>query len=904
MDEEYEECERQRLSEKIAALAASYTPEWRYDAAHPDAGTALALIFQEMFLGTCRRFERIPEKQKYAFFEWLGLTMRPASAAGGYVTFGLSGDEFGGVFLKKGVAVSGAANAEGAEKSAGSHVTYETQEAVYVTPAKLTQVLFVDGARDYIARKDFSGPFAPFARQEKNLQEHAFYLCQDEVLHVSGPAEVRLRIEQPDAAQAEVFPWMLDEGQCSFSYGTADGFAEYGSRREKDGALILQIGENGEKPESRELFGKKGYWLCCRYKKAWCQEPFEADDIRIGSGRERMEPDLIWNQTGEQENERMYPFGDNPLPFAECYFASAEALGKPGARIGLSFRLDYEKIPFDNSVKPDRRWKLLMRRADFIPDPEYDITVAQVVWEYYNGTGWSRLMLGKKWETLFDGTGARAGQQVYLEFTCPSDAALLEWQAAPTRYLRIRILRMTNLYKPKGVFIVPVIGEVRFAYDYGREGRPPSLIAAVNNLEQRVFCMKENSPEPVPFPLLCGQKEERPSLYLGFHLPLSAGPIRFLFAMQEEVRGSLPLLRFSYSGRHGFADLSVVDKTEGFKKSGTLTLMGKADFAESAVCGETAYWVRITDERAEYRTWDRQRRMPRILGIYLNAARILAGKRQAQESPGTAANQMPGSVTRLCGAYGYVSRVTNPLPIGGGCGAETPAEALRRGSAALWHRGRAVTASDFEALAREASRAVKKVACCPNCNAQGRYEPGAVTVVLMPEEFEKGSLYSAEVRRQVETYLSERMSGNPAALGRLYVVDPVFLEMDCYVEAVVRDRNRIFEIQEEITETGRRFLHPLTGNYDGNGWEIGAVPNETQMINALKGIPGLLYIRSLRLFAYRNFGGERARVSLGGRDRARFEKQGGQMIERFAVPLPGRFEIAADAEQGAGIRLG
>lgn len=873
---------------QIARLAKAYTPEWRFDREHPDAGTALALLFADMFAGTIRRFERIPEKHRLAFFEQIGLHTRPASAARGYVTFGLSSDELGGTFLPKGVVVSG--RAAGEVQGRKEDMLYETTEAVYVTPAALTKAIFVDGERDYIAKKDVSGPFAPFSREEENLQEHVFYLCQSEVLSVSGDAEISMEFIPADKGDGMPGSWMLDGETCSFFYSTADGFAEYGGRRAEGGRLILWREKDGERAGRRTLFGKEGYWLGCRYQKPWRREPFLVKGIRMASRREGMEPDLIFNQEGEQENGSLLPFGENPAPFAECYFASGEALGKPGARVVLSFRLDYERIPFDHSVKADRRWKMLMKRADFVPDTEYDITVKQVVWEYYNGAGWSRLATEKKWESLFDATGARAGQQVRISFYAPEDAALLEWQTAPTRYLRVRVLKMTNLYQPKGAYIVPVLSGVRFSFDYEGEGRAPELAVSRNNCSERVYEGSKRGAESV-WELFCGQKESCPTLYLGFHRPLENGPLRVLCEMREELAGALPLLQFSYSGAQGFAPLSVVDTTEGFRRSGTLSFMGKADAAVETVCGEQAYWLRLQDVGGEYRAIEKRGGMPRIAGLFLNAAGISASAEQTARLGGCAGNQEPGGITKLNGSYGYVNRVTNPMLVYGGCDEEQEAEALMRGSAALRHGGRAVTVSDFEALAREASRSVKKVKCYPNCNAGGEYEPGAVAVALLLKEFQRGSMYFDAVRMQVTHYLTVRMSGNLSAGGKLSVVEPVFLEMDCDVEAVLTDEGNPLEIQEKIERAAALFLHPLTGNYDGNGWEIGTVPNETQMTNALKGVPGLAYIQSLRLTACRHAGQERIRVPLGGRDRRSLSGISDRRPERFMVPVPGRCRV-------------
>ena len=88
----------------------------------------------------------------------------------------------------------------------------------------------------------------------------------------------------------------------------------------------------------------------------------------------------------------------------------------------MSFSLDYERIPLENSGEPERDWKLVMKRSDFKPDPEYDITVERVIWEYYNGTGWSRLFDGTENSHIFNGGDGTMGQKFTIEFTCPEDA--------------------------------------------------------------------------------------------------------------------------------------------------------------------------------------------------------------------------------------------------------------------------------------------------------------------------------------------------------------------------------------------------------------------------------------------------------------------------------------------------
>ncbi|MCM1106284.1 MAG: baseplate J/gp47 family protein [Blautia sp.] len=851
---------QQEIVKELEALAASYTPEWNFDVENPDAGAALALLFAELFAGVRTRFLRLPEKHKRAFFDMCGLAPMPASPAYGHVVFGMSGDEFGGHYLPKGVKLS-------AKK--GTWVCgYETKEAVYVTAARLVSAYLVDQGRDYIGKKNVKAPFRPFAAEEENLQEHSFYLCMGEELFVSAGATVSLTFDgQKGLALSE----LAKQAEYDVSYMAKEGFVEFENRRQENGILRMECVST---PAEGELFGARGYFLrvCCR--KPWQGLPFTAEGIHAASRHGDIAPDLIWNLEGEQENFLVFPFGREPVPYGECYFASAEALSKAGARITLSFVLDYEKIPFDNSVSVDKNWRLVMRRADFVPDPEYDITIASVVWEYYNGVGWSRLPV-EQGEKIFCGSGA--GETVHIEFDCPSDARLLEWQSAPTRYLRVRILRMNNLYKPKGTYLVPVMSSLRFCYDYGGECVCPGLVVAVNNCEERRY--GEPGKNDGALELFYGQTRRETALYLGFHRPLEGAPLRFLFLVEEG--SSAGRLQFSYSGEKGFAALSVADGTEGLKKSGVVTA-GMSGHRRAFVCGESLYWLKLTAPEAGNAG---------ITGIYLNVASAVA---QASFF-GRAGNCPPGAVSRLDGSYGYVNRVTNPLPFSGGEDEEPLSETLRRGSAGLAHGGRAVTAWDYETLAKEASRAVERVKCNPCCNGRGEHVPGSVALVLLLQQYRSGSMYFAGVRSVVMEYFKARMGADIAALERLCIVEPLFIELDWEAE-VVAGAEWLYEVQSAVKETHRRFLDPISGNYDGNGWEIGVLPREAQSINALQKIPGLIYVRMLRLSAFRRVNGRRLQVPVGGRDKNAEDAGLLRLLRGFAVVQPGVCSVTVDAE--------
>lgn len=67
--EDWYPCDKEKLLEQMKKLAGAYTPEWRMDTERPDLGTALAIIYADMFSGTVRRFNRLPEKTAPPFSE-------------------------------------------------------------------------------------------------------------------------------------------------------------------------------------------------------------------------------------------------------------------------------------------------------------------------------------------------------------------------------------------------------------------------------------------------------------------------------------------------------------------------------------------------------------------------------------------------------------------------------------------------------------------------------------------------------------------------------------------------------------------------------------------------------------------------------------------------------------------
>ncbi|MBE9592052.1 MAG: putative baseplate assembly protein, partial [Proteobacteria bacterium] len=211
---------------------------------------------------------------------------------------------------------------------------------------------------------------------------------------------------------------------------------------------------------------------------------------------------------------------------------------------------------------------------------------------------------------------------------------------------------------------------------------------------------------------------------------------------------------------------------------------------------------------------------------------------------GSKGNVIADEIKDLKSSIAYVDKASNPLAAGGGTDIEDIDECIERGPLVLKHRNRAVTASDFEEIAYQASRAIGRAKCLSNFDNQGHFKPGWVTVIVIPESGEAKPKLSLQLKRRVETYLREH-SANTL---QLQVSEPVYAEASVTTILIATDIDAIPIVEKEAFIMLRGFLHPLTGGYEGNGWEFGRMPCISDFYALLEKIGGVDYVKELSVY--------------------------------------------------------
>ncbi|MGO4636593.1 putative baseplate assembly protein [Streptomyces sp. 2RAF24] len=229
-------------------------------------------------------------------------------------------------------------------------------------------------------------------------------------------------------------------------------------------------------------------------------------------------------------------------------------------------------------------------------------------------------------------------------------------------------------------------------------------------------------------------------------------------------------------------------------------------------------------------------------GAHIRVARYRTGG-------GPSGNVARGAISVLRSSVPYVARVANREAARGGVAGETLDNARLRAPEALRMQERAVTAEDYEIIARQAAPSVLRVRCLP-ASAEGG--AGAVRVLVVPDavadegdrlRFEQ-LIPSDQVLRTITTALDERR-----LIGTRLVVEPPFYQGVTVVARLSAPAAETDRVREAALAALFRHLDPLRGGPEGTGWAFGRPVQYGEVFGVLQRAVGDVLVEEIRLFA-------------------------------------------------------
>ena len=943
-----EKMSKEDIIDYMRNCAKQYVPEWRYDEEQSDAGTALVSIFAGLMHDNIKKFNMSVAGDLFSFFDGVNAKLYPASPAEGFVVFALPEGYVGEAEVPRQTRLL----AQGPD----GQLVFETQEEVLVKTMELEHIFLAKPKEDtiyelYSKKRDSAPSFFLFQDGEENLQQHLLYFCFGRELEITSHADARLSFV-PEGRSSEIEGLreaFLDSGRIRFFYGTGEEFCGIADLTYEDGTLCFPIqgGEQGIAP--MEEYGGM-YVIMAEVLDAEYFSGIYFREASLGTKCLGLRPEFINVNGTEQEMEEFFAFGANPSVYDEFYIGSGEIFGKAGAHISIEFDLDFVRIPIEEAASGMKiSWKRIMRKKEFVPEQEYDITIREVIWEYYNGYGWKRLSVSGQYGGIFAVEEGMRGVRRKMEFTCPADVERALVSSAENYCIRARIIRMNNAYKTRGAYIAPVAGNFSLSYSYEDNPLSPKVMFCRNNMELNVHGAAEMGREGFAFPACEARPEKEKTCYFGFAQPPVGGPLKLLFVMHDTVQGKLTGLRWEYLTKEGWKEMHPADGTEGFAHTGLISWYGRDDSCQGNLFGQDLYWIRLSEgskeEAGDRKRGGKEDNCPKIEGIYPNATSVLgaesveenftlapraekkeiwlacqdicslevrvlgrkdyqrglgqswelwteveeldagsggrneyaadwrtgqitfpkymenAGQNQMDEieirvsyrhSQGNKGNVPAGRIERLDRTIGFINTVFNPMATVCGLDGETVMESVARSASLLRHGRRCVSAEDYEDMAREAARDICKVKCFAGYDEKGARQEGAITLVVLPGDYGESAYSFERTRRRICQYLSSHMDQNIVHLGRFHIVMPDLIRLDVKVSVELAKEGEVFAVTKRVRQELDRFLNALHGNFYGDGWEIGILPDQNQIIHALKQVEGVKYISQLSLRKYRS----------------------------------------------------
>lgn len=203
---------------------------------------------------------------------------------------------------------------------------------------------------------------------------------------------------------------------------------------------------------------------------------------------------------------------------------------------------------------------------------------------------------------------------------------------------------------------------------------------------------------------------------------------------------------------------------------------------------------------------------------------------------GRAGNVARGQVRVLKTSIPYVSRVENRSPAIGGAEAETLEDAKARGPLLLRSRGRAVTAADFEELARDVAPEIARAHCVTEAGL-------GVRMLVVPhvpsDEIGRIARPDLEPPYQVLERITDSLNQRCLVGTRAAVHPPEYLWLTVLVALSASPGFGLEEVRTDVLRALYRLYDPLIGGPDGTGWPFGRSVQSQEVLAALARIRGV-----------------------------------------------------------------
>lgn len=612
---------------QVLARRPGYVPTWLPSDKGPDV--AVSQVFARYLYAILQRFNQVPDKNKLAFLDLLGIQLIAPAAARVPIVFQMA-EQAPDTRINAGLQVAAPPPPE-----SDNQVIFEIERATGLSATRLKQVCSLWPGRDQYIDHSVAvltpQPFEIFKRSELRDTPHIVYLAHDTLLALSGKSQIDVEVELTTVSSETLdVSWDYWDGKVWRGFKAME--AECGATEALKLDSTVKLTRSGKfhlmtdcaKTSQTEVNGVNAYWIRGRLTEPLPPDPAnvlpEVEKIMLSAIIENMPvpvaeepsptatggvmPDMAFTDGAEVDlTKPFYPLGQAPQPGSTFYFSTEEIFSKPGAKM---------YVFVTPTSTPQDQFAITSKTPVLEGGPTAPLSVPgidhELSWEYWNGRGWFPL---NNWFEL-DGTAVEA----------PSDFTQLKtyWLKLPLDFertkvndqegfwMRARLLSggygFTKVIKWRDAggadneftyFIAkpPAVSDFRLGYSWQHGPFHAEHVFTYNDFQ---FADRtEDAKWPgVTFQLFKPTADVTPTLYVGCDKKLPVDRISLYFDIVEqpgETKG--PALLWEYWDGIAWRNLSVEDETNNLRVPGLVSFIGPADAEALNRFGQSLFWLRI-----------------------------------------------------------------------------------------------------------------------------------------------------------------------------------------------------------------------------------------------------------------------------------------------------------------------
>lgn len=555
------------------------------------------------------------DKAELAFLDALGIDLLPPQAARVPLVFTLTPDAPVDPPLPAGtqvaaspppvLATSIAPPPQAQATSSPDQLVFATDEEIALVRAQLISLYSTYPDLDEIA--DHSAAIGTGFQLYSGMQPvtHHLYLGHDSLLALAGSADISLDFDlesdlSPGTLTKSGKPKLPKGLALTWEYLGDDGWVAFDPVEDHTYGLALagevQLRKRCGGPSAQgKVDGVQSYWLRARVDTPL---PFGSKDqpklpivdtirVRLALNHDGLPADVAFADDLQIDTSKDFlPFGQQPDVGTSFLIACDEAFSKEGARVGLT-------VAFSPGLTITPIGGLALA---------WEYSVAPGVWKAVGGTEDSEFVdhtLGFTTPTPADSS---------ISFLRPPDWASVSVNGEQHFWLRVRI-DVGSFGGPTTYSVVndsgnwkvvaanephpPMLRSIAFSYSYRTGPFAPDHCLALNGYEYDDFtgaCLWGRAPF-LPFTPL---PDRFAAVYLGFDRVLPVG----LVSLYVDVPGSggtafqVSPYVWEYQTADGWVEITVLDETAGFVRSGLIQFIGAPDAVSAAGSAGPTWWVR------------------------------------------------------------------------------------------------------------------------------------------------------------------------------------------------------------------------------------------------------------------------------------------------------------------------